>query len=96
MSRASVICDFVLMEACFFTKCLSLSADELDEAFAELSFLIKAYLGLEPPAISDSSQNMNSKAGTGTVSGHMLQLLLSVEYSCLFVMRIKIGGCCNL
>ncbi|XP_414995.4 leucine-rich repeat and guanylate kinase domain-containing protein isoform X1 [Gallus gallus] len=43
-----------------------ISADELDEAFAELSFLIKEYLGLEPPAISDSSQNMNSKAGTGS------------------------------
>ncbi|XP_010708461.1 leucine-rich repeat and guanylate kinase domain-containing protein [Meleagris gallopavo] len=43
-----------------------ISTDELDEAFAELSFLIKAYLGLEPPAVSDSSQNMNSKAGTGS------------------------------
>ncbi|XP_021239953.1 leucine-rich repeat and guanylate kinase domain-containing protein isoform X3 [Numida meleagris] len=43
-----------------------ISADELDEAFAELSFLIKAYLGLEPPAASDSSQDMNSKAGTGS------------------------------
>lgn len=66
-----MICDFIVMEACFFTKCLSFPADELDEAFAELSFLIKVYLGLEPPAASDSSQ---SKAGTGTVSGHMLLL----------------------
>ncbi|XP_032304692.1 leucine-rich repeat and guanylate kinase domain-containing protein isoform X2 [Coturnix japonica] len=40
-----------------------ISTDELDEAFAELSFLIKVYLGLEPPAASDSSQ---SKAGTGS------------------------------
>ncbi|XP_072196544.1 leucine-rich repeat and guanylate kinase domain-containing protein isoform X2 [Excalfactoria chinensis] len=43
-----------------------ISADELDEAFVELSFLIKVYLGLEPPAVSDSSQNVNSKAGTGS------------------------------
>ncbi|XP_042672004.1 leucine-rich repeat and guanylate kinase domain-containing protein [Centrocercus urophasianus] len=49
-----------------------ISTDELDEAFAELSFLIKACLGLEPPAVSDSSQNMNSKAGTGS-RVHFLQ-----------------------
>ncbi|XP_040401953.1 leucine-rich repeat and guanylate kinase domain-containing protein isoform X3 [Cygnus olor] len=42
------------------------NTDELDEAFTELSFLIKAYLGLEPPAVSDSSQDLNSKAGTGS------------------------------
>ncbi|OXB58066.1 hypothetical protein ASZ78_007725, partial [Callipepla squamata] len=43
-----------------------INTDELDEAFAELSFLIKEYLGLEPPAVSDSSQDVNSKAGTGS------------------------------
>ncbi|XP_068526221.1 leucine-rich repeat and guanylate kinase domain-containing protein isoform X2 [Anas acuta] len=42
------------------------NTDELDEAFTELRFLIKAYLGLEPPAVSDSSQDLNSKAGTGS------------------------------
>nr|XP_047918582.1 leucine-rich repeat and guanylate kinase domain-containing protein isoform X4 [Anser cygnoides] len=61
-------CAFCLCteERLFFVKCLSPSADELDEAFTELSFLIKAYLGLEPPAVSDSSQDLNSKAGTGS------------------------------
>uniref|UniRef100_A0A8B9T8I6 Leucine rich repeats and guanylate kinase domain containing n=1 Tax=Anas platyrhynchos TaxID=8839 RepID=A0A8B9T8I6_ANAPL len=42
------------------------NTDELDEAFTELRFLIKAYLGLEPPAVSDTSQDLNSKAGTGS------------------------------
>uniref|UniRef100_A0A8B9T7T9 Leucine rich repeats and guanylate kinase domain containing n=1 Tax=Anas platyrhynchos TaxID=8839 RepID=A0A8B9T7T9_ANAPL len=65
------------------------NTDELDEAFTELRFLIKAYLGLEPPAVSDTSQDLNSKAGTGTVSRHIL-LLLSVKHSNLFVTRIKI------
>ncbi|XP_010281092.1 PREDICTED: leucine-rich repeat and guanylate kinase domain-containing protein, partial [Phaethon lepturus] len=39
------------------------NTDELDEAFMELSFLIKAYLGLEPPAVSDSIQDLKSRAG---------------------------------
>ena len=73
-------------------KCISLSADELDEAFTELSFLVKAYLGLEPPAVFDSIQDLNSRAGAGTVSGHMLLLFLSVEYAYLFVRRIEICG----
>ncbi|KFP52503.1 Leucine-rich repeat and guanylate kinase domain-containing protein, partial [Cathartes aura] len=45
------------------------NTDELDEAFTELSFLVKAYLGLEPPAVVDSIQDVNSRAGaviTGT------------------------------
>lgn len=78
-----------------FCETLTPSADELDEAFTELRFLIKAYLGLEPPAVSDSSQDLNSKAGTGTVSRHIL-LLLSVKHSNLFVTRIKIWDWCNL
>lgn len=77
-------------------KCVSLSADELDEAFTELSFLVKAYLGLEPPAPSDSVQDLNSRAGAGTVSGHMLLLFLSVGYSYLFVTRIDVCQWCNL
>ncbi|XP_052646220.1 leucine-rich repeat and guanylate kinase domain-containing protein isoform X3 [Harpia harpyja] len=40
--------------------------DELDEAFTELSFLVKAYLGLEPPAVFDSIQDLNSRAGAGS------------------------------
>lgn len=86
----SGFCAFCLCteETLIFVKLLSPSADELDEAFTELRFLIKAYLGLEPPAVSDTSQDLNSKAGTGTVSGHIL--LLSVKHSNLFVTRIKI------
>lgn len=71
-------------------KCISLSADELDEAFTELSILVKAYLGLEPPAAFDNIQDLNSSSGAGTMSGHVLLLFLSVEYSYLFVTRIKI------
>ncbi|XP_055566678.1 leucine-rich repeat and guanylate kinase domain-containing protein [Falco cherrug] len=40
--------------------------DELDEAFTELSFLIKAYLGLESPPVFDSVQDLNSRAGAGS------------------------------
>ncbi|XP_021145891.1 leucine-rich repeat and guanylate kinase domain-containing protein isoform X2 [Columba livia] len=43
-----------------------INTDELDEAFTELSFLVKAYLGLEPPAPSDSVQDLNSRAGAGS------------------------------
>ncbi|KAM9634954.1 leucine-rich repeat and guanylate kinase domain-containing protein isoform 2-T2 [Morphnus guianensis] len=42
------------------------NTDELDEAFTELSFLVKAYLGLEPPAVFDSIQELNSRAGAGS------------------------------
>ncbi|XP_074880692.1 leucine-rich repeat and guanylate kinase domain-containing protein isoform X2 [Buteo buteo] len=42
------------------------NTDELDEAFTELSFLVKAYLGLEPPAVFDSIQDLNSRAGAGS------------------------------
>ncbi|GAB0175460.1 leucine-rich repeat and guanylate kinase domain-containing protein [Grus japonensis] len=42
------------------------NTDELDEAFTELSFLVKMYLGLEPPAVFDSIQDLNSKAGAGS------------------------------
>ncbi|XP_009697385.1 PREDICTED: leucine-rich repeat and guanylate kinase domain-containing protein, partial [Cariama cristata] len=42
------------------------NTDELDEAFTELSFLVKAYLGLEPPAGFDSIQDLNSRAGAGS------------------------------
>ncbi|KFR15367.1 Leucine-rich repeat and guanylate kinase domain-containing protein, partial [Opisthocomus hoazin] len=39
------------------------NTDELDEAFTELSSLVKAYLGLEPPTAFDSIQDTNSRAG---------------------------------
>ncbi|XP_076202449.1 leucine-rich repeat and guanylate kinase domain-containing protein isoform X2 [Aptenodytes patagonicus] len=42
------------------------NTDELDEAITELSFLVKAYLGLEPPAVFDSIQDLNSRAGAGS------------------------------
>ncbi|XP_032842629.1 leucine-rich repeat and guanylate kinase domain-containing protein isoform X2 [Tyto alba] len=42
------------------------NTDEMDEAFTELSFLIKAYLGLEPPAVSGSIQDLNSRGGAGS------------------------------
>ncbi|XP_009574425.1 PREDICTED: leucine-rich repeat and guanylate kinase domain-containing protein [Fulmarus glacialis] len=42
------------------------NTDELDEAFTELSFLVKSYLGLEPPAVFDSTQDLNSRAGAGS------------------------------
>ncbi|KAM6090405.1 leucine-rich repeat and guanylate kinase domain-containing protein isoform 2-T2 [Theristicus caerulescens] len=42
------------------------NTDELDEAFTELSFLVKAYLGLEPPGVLDSIQDLNSRAGAGS------------------------------
>lgn len=58
-------------------KCISLSADELDEAFTELSFLVKAYLGLEPPAVFDSIQDLNSRAGAGTVWAHATTVFIS-------------------
>ncbi|XP_068808998.1 leucine-rich repeat and guanylate kinase domain-containing protein isoform X2 [Struthio camelus] len=48
-----------------------INTDELDEAFTELSFLIKEYLGLEPPAVFDSIQDLNSK----TVTDSRIQLL---------------------
>ncbi|XP_068258108.1 leucine-rich repeat and guanylate kinase domain-containing protein [Nyctibius grandis] len=40
--------------------------DELDEAFTELSCLVKAYLGLEQPAVFDSMQDLNSRAQAGS------------------------------
>ncbi|KFO78014.1 Leucine-rich repeat and guanylate kinase domain-containing protein, partial [Cuculus canorus] len=39
------------------------NTDELDEAFTELSLLVKAYLGLKLPAVVDSIQDVNSRAG---------------------------------
>jgi len=91
------MCNFVLTKAwgffcdvSFLSACISLSADELDEAFTELSSLVKAYLGLEPPTAFDSIQDTNSRAGAGTVSGHMPLPSLSVEYSYVFVTRIGI------
>ncbi|KGL91647.1 Leucine-rich repeat and guanylate kinase domain-containing protein, partial [Charadrius vociferus] len=39
------------------------NTDELDEAFTDLSFLVRAYLGLESPAVFDSIQDWNSRAG---------------------------------
>ncbi|KFQ35919.1 Leucine-rich repeat and guanylate kinase domain-containing protein, partial [Merops nubicus] len=39
------------------------NTDELDEAFTELSFLIKAYLGLEPPQAAEGIQDVTSRAG---------------------------------
>ncbi|XP_067146088.1 leucine-rich repeat and guanylate kinase domain-containing protein [Apteryx mantelli] len=48
-----------------------INTDELDEAFTELSFLIKEYLGLEPPAVFDSIQDLNSK----TVAGSRMRFL---------------------
>ncbi|XP_075580673.1 leucine-rich repeat and guanylate kinase domain-containing protein isoform X2 [Pelecanus crispus] len=42
------------------------NTDELDEAFTELSFLVKAYLGLELHAGFDSVQDLNSRAGAGS------------------------------
>lgn len=71
-------------------KCISLSADELDEAFTELSFIIREYLDLKPPAVADSIQDSNSRVGAGTVSGHVLKLVLSVKNSYLFVTRTEI------
>ncbi|KAM6425223.1 leucine-rich repeat and guanylate kinase domain-containing protein [Rhynochetos jubatus] len=42
------------------------NTDELDEAFTELSFLVKAYLDLGPPPVFDSSQDSNGRAGAGS------------------------------
>ncbi|XP_054255743.1 leucine-rich repeat and guanylate kinase domain-containing protein [Indicator indicator] len=42
------------------------NTDEMDEAFTELSFLVKAYLGLEPPADSDSTQDLHIRARAGS------------------------------
>ncbi|CAN0017496.1 unnamed protein product [Bubo scandiacus] len=41
------------------------NTDDSDEAFTELSSLVKAYLGLEPPAVFDSIQDL-SRAGAGS------------------------------
>ncbi|XP_014816485.1 PREDICTED: leucine-rich repeat and guanylate kinase domain-containing protein [Calidris pugnax] len=42
------------------------NTDDLDEALTELSFLVKAYLGLEAPAVFDSIQVWSSKSGAGS------------------------------
>ncbi|KAK4831979.1 hypothetical protein QYF61_020362 [Mycteria americana] len=42
------------------------NTEELDEAFTELSFLVKAYLGLEQPAVFESIQDLKSKAAAGS------------------------------
>ncbi|KAM4782541.1 leucine-rich repeat and guanylate kinase domain-containing protein isoform 2-T2 [Cyanocitta cristata] len=41
-----------------------INTDELDEAFAELSLLVEVNLGLKPPGIFDSTQDINSRAGS--------------------------------
>ncbi|XP_031962483.1 leucine-rich repeat and guanylate kinase domain-containing protein isoform X1 [Corvus moneduloides] len=43
-----------------------INTDELDEAFAELSLLVEVNLGLKPPGIFDSTQDINSRAGSRT------------------------------
>ncbi|XP_035759781.1 leucine-rich repeat and guanylate kinase domain-containing protein [Egretta garzetta] len=43
-----------------------INTDEPEEAFTELSFLVKAYLGLEPPAVFDNIWDLNSRAGAGS------------------------------
>ncbi|XP_025901937.1 centrosomal protein of 72 kDa [Nothoprocta perdicaria] len=43
-----------------------INTDELDEAFTELNFLIKEYLGLEPPPVFDSTQDLNGNTVTGS------------------------------
>ncbi|KAM8820165.1 leucine-rich repeat and guanylate kinase domain-containing protein [Eudromia elegans] len=43
-----------------------INTDDLDEAFTELNFLIKEYLGLEPPAVFGSTQDLSSNAVTGS------------------------------
>lgn len=70
-------------------KCITLSADELDEAFTDLSFIVREYLDLKPPTVADSIQDSNSREGAGTVSGHVLLLLLSVKNSYFFVTRTE-------
>ncbi|XP_054034655.1 leucine-rich repeat and guanylate kinase domain-containing protein isoform X2 [Dryobates pubescens] len=42
------------------------NTDDMDEAFTELSFLIKSYLGLEQPADSDSTQDFHIRARAGS------------------------------
>ncbi|XP_063998818.1 leucine-rich repeat and guanylate kinase domain-containing protein [Pogoniulus pusillus] len=42
------------------------NTDDMEEAFTELSFLIKAFLGLEPPADSDSTQELHIRARAGS------------------------------
>uniref|UniRef100_U3KBC1 Leucine-rich repeat and guanylate kinase domain-containing protein n=2 Tax=Ficedula albicollis TaxID=59894 RepID=U3KBC1_FICAL len=43
-----------------------INTDELDEAFTELSHLVKIYLGLEPPEFLDNIQGTKSRAGSRT------------------------------
>ncbi|XP_065529033.1 leucine-rich repeat and guanylate kinase domain-containing protein isoform X2 [Lathamus discolor] len=40
--------------------------DELDEAFTELSFIIREYLDLKPPGVADSIQDSNSRVGAAS------------------------------
>ncbi|XP_061202802.1 leucine-rich repeat and guanylate kinase domain-containing protein isoform X1 [Neopsephotus bourkii] len=40
--------------------------DELDEAFTELSILVREYLDLKPPAVADSVQDSNSRVGAAS------------------------------
>ncbi|KAM9028844.1 leucine-rich repeat and guanylate kinase domain-containing protein isoform 4-T4 [Ara ararauna] len=40
--------------------------DELDEAFTDLSFIVREYLGLKPPAVADSIQDSNSRVGAAS------------------------------
>ncbi|XP_010012643.1 PREDICTED: leucine-rich repeat and guanylate kinase domain-containing protein, partial [Nestor notabilis] len=40
--------------------------DELDEAFTDLSFIVRDYLDLKPPAVADSIQDVNSRVGAAS------------------------------
>ncbi|XP_062348520.1 leucine-rich repeat and guanylate kinase domain-containing protein [Cinclus cinclus] len=43
-----------------------INTDDLDEAFTELSHLVKVYLGLEPPEFLDNMQGTKSRTGSRT------------------------------
>lgn len=81
LCQTSVSCYLLLMKACFppyvsfLSTMISRSADELDEAFTDLSFLVKTFLGLEPPAGFEGTQDSNSRAGAGTVSALVLSVV---------------------
>ncbi|XP_061323945.1 leucine-rich repeat and guanylate kinase domain-containing protein isoform X1 [Pezoporus flaviventris] len=51
--------------------------DELDEAFRELSFIVREYLDLKPPAAADSIQDSNSRVGAAS----RIQLLRQQRFS---------------
>ncbi|TRZ06508.1 hypothetical protein HGM15179_020599, partial [Zosterops borbonicus] len=51
-----------------------INGDDLDEAFRELTQLVKVYLGLEPPEVLDNTENTKSRAGK--VPGSRIFLLI--------------------